>query len=150
MDTTATLDAPCQPDELLVWVRDLDRYPHWLSIVRSAEPAAAVRDDPGPAWSVELRGAIGPLARSKRLRMVRVEATDGHVRFERREADGRSHSPWVLEADVSDFAGGSRLVMHLHYGGALWGPLLERLLGDEIEASRPRLLACLPGGAQSA
>jgi hypothetical protein len=30
--------------------------------------------------------------------------------------------------------------MHLHYGGSLWGPVLERLLSDEIERSRPRLL----------
>ena len=32
---------------------------------------------------------------------------------------------------------GSRLVMHLHYGGSLWGPVLEHMLGDEIENSRP-------------
>jgi hypothetical protein len=30
--------------------------------------------------------------------------------------------------------------MHLHYGGALFGPVLERVLGDEIERSRGRLL----------
>jgi len=33
--------------------------------------------------------------------------------------------------------------MNLHYGGGLWGPVLERLLGDEIERSKPRLLALL-------
>jgi hypothetical protein len=66
------------------------------------------------------------------------------VVFERQEHDGRSHSPWLLEATVSDGeAGGSRLTMHLHYGGGLWGPLVERLLADEIERSRPRLLALL-------
>jgi hypothetical protein len=31
--------------------------------------------------------------------------------------------------------------MTLHYGGALWGPVLERLLADEIERGRARLLA---------
>jgi hypothetical protein len=31
--------------------------------------------------------------------------------------------------------------MQLHYGGGLWGPVLERILGDEIERSKPRLLA---------
>jgi hypothetical protein len=25
--------------------------------------------------------------------------------------------------------------MHLHYGGSLWGPVLERLLGDTIDAA---------------
>jgi hypothetical protein len=53
----------------------------------------------------------------------------------------------VLEADVSPTADGSRLTMHLHYGGGLWGPILERLLGDEIERSRPRLLACVRSAA---
>jgi hypothetical protein len=66
------------------------------------------------------------------------------VVFERRELDGRSHSPWVLSAEVEpDGDAGSRLTMRLHYGGGLWGPVLERLLGDEIEQSKPRLLALL-------
>ena len=33
--------------------------------------------------------------------------------------------------------------MHLHYGGSLWVPMLDRLLADEIERSRPRLLGLL-------
>ncbi len=33
------------------------------------------------------------------------------------------------------------LTMHLHYGGALWGPVLERLLADEVEAGQQRLRA---------
>jgi hypothetical protein len=31
--------------------------------------------------------------------------------------------------------------MRLHYGGRLWEPLVERLLRDEIEVSKRRLLA---------
>ena len=61
--------------------------------------------------------------------------------FERRETDGRHHSHWRLRADVSRRDGGSALAMELHYGGTLWGPVLERLLTDEIERSRQRLLA---------
>jgi hypothetical protein len=41
---------------------------------------------------------------------------------------------------VSALGDGSSLAMRLHYGGSLWGPVLERLLGDEIQRSRPRLL----------
>jgi hypothetical protein len=67
------------------------------------------------------------------------------VRFERRELDARSHSPWVLQADVSAVDGGSLLTMRLHYGGSLWGPVLQRLLGDEIERSRVRLLDRVAG-----
>ncbi len=147
MDVTATLAAPCDPATLFAWVEDLARYPSWLEIVPRAMAVEADGGDPGPAWSVDLRGRLGPLARSKRLRMVRtVDEVPTAVRFERRELDGRHHAPWVLRADVAAADEGSRLTMHLHYGGSLWGPLLERMLGDEIERSRPRLLALVAGG----
>ena len=91
---------------------------------------------------MELRATLGPLARSKRLRMIRTLDDAGHIRFERAEVDGRNHSPWVLDATVVEpIADGSRLEMTLHYGGSFGGNLLERLLSDEIEASKPRLLA---------
>ena len=126
------------------WVDDLARYPQWLDIVPRADAAPAVDDDPGPAWTVDLRGRLGPFARAKRLRMVRTASTDpAHVRFERAERDGRQHSAWVLDATVEGTEEGSRLTMRLHYGGRLWVPALDRLLPDEIERSRPRLLACL-------
>jgi hypothetical protein len=38
------------------------------------------------------------------------------------------------------------LTMRLHYGGFLGGPLVEKLLADEIERSRPRLYAAVTGG----
>jgi hypothetical protein len=135
VDVTATLDAPCSPVDLYDWVVDLGRYPRWLEI-----------EGDEPAWKVDLRGRLGPFARSKRLRMVRtVDDAPTHVVFERRERDGRSHSPWLLEATVApvDSSGSSTLTMHLHYGGGLWGPVLERMLTDEIAKSKPRLLALL-------
>jgi hypothetical protein len=144
VDVTADLVAPCSPAELFAWVDDLGRYPQWLDIVPRAEAVAAHDGDPGPAWSVDLRGRLGPFARSKRLRMVRTvhEPTD-RVRFERLEHDGRQHAGWVLAVEVAAVDGGraSRLSMHLHYGGGLGGPLVERLLADEITRSKPRLLA---------
>jgi hypothetical protein len=145
VDVTADLDAPCAPAELFEWVDDLGRYPQWLDIVPRAVPDEAHPDDAGPAWSVDLRGRLGPLARSKRLRMVRTALAPGQVRFERVEHDGRRHSPWVLEASVDETDGGSRLRVHLHYGGSLVGPIVERLLADEIARSRPRLLALVAG-----
>jgi uncharacterized protein YndB with AHSA1/START domain len=144
VDVTATLEAPCPPEALFEWVEDLNRYPQWLDIVPSA-----VADSDGvgeAAWIVDLWGRLGPFARSKRLRMVRTERTAPHrVVFTRHERDGRTHSPWVLHADVEPTSGGeaARLTMRLHYGGSLWGPVLERLLRDEIERSKPRLLALL-------
>ena len=73
--------------------------------------------------------------------MARTVHEPGRVRFERVEHDGRQHAPWVLAAEVSATDTGSRLRMHMHYGGSLVGPLIERLLADEIDRSRPRLLA---------
>lgn len=141
MDVTASLDAPCAPEELFVWVDDLARYPDWLDIVPRAVAVAAHPDDGGPAWAVDLRGRLGPFARAKRLRMVRTASEPGrHVRFERGEHDGRDHSTWVLDALIDVTPDGSRLTMRLHYGGRLWMPALDRVLTDEIERSRPRLL----------
>lgn len=146
MDVVATLDAPCPPTALFPWVDDLERYPDWLDIVPRAVPTPAQPDDVGPAWSVDLRGRLGPFARAKRLRMVRtaLEAPT-HARFERAEHDGREHSSWVLDATVEDAADGCRLTMRLHYGGRLWMPALDRLLADEINRSRPRLLERVAG-----
>ena len=143
MEIVADLDAACSPGELFGWVEDLTRYPQWLEIVTRAEP---MEDDGNePAWAVDLRGRMGPLARSKRLRMVRTgHDVPHHVVFERAELDGRNHSPWMLRAEVLEGAKdpeGSTLRMTLTYGGGLFGPVLERVLRDEIERSRARLLA---------
>ena len=144
MDVTAELDAPAPPSALFAAVEDLDRYPSWLDIVPRAERVAGVASDPGPAWSVDLRGRLGPLARSKRLRMVRTDhEPEPLARFERAEVDGRRHSPWVLTATVRPTDVGSHLTMGLHYGGGLFGPVIERILVEEIERSKPRLLAIL-------
>jgi hypothetical protein len=146
VDITATLDAPCPPEQLFTWVEDLGLYPRWLDIVPRSVATDAHEEDAGPAWSVDLRGRLGPFARTKRLRMVRtLHHPPSAVRFERVEHDGKQHSPWVLDAAVTLLDGGSRLQMHLHYGGRLWMPQLDRLLTDEIERSRPRLRALVEG-----
>ena len=138
MELAADLDAPCPPAELFAWVSDLARYPSWLSIVTRAEAYAG---EP-LAWSVDLRGRVGPFARSKRLRMVRTTFEPPRLAvFERQEDDGRQHAAWVLRAEVTPMAGeASHLAMRLRYDGALWGPVIERLLADEIEQGRLRLL----------
>lgn len=155
MEIVAEMDADCSPEELFAWVDDLARYPDWLEIVTRAEPAdspvgvgvgVCVGSD-GPAWAVDLRGRVGPLARSKRLRMVRtLRETPNRVRFERSELDGRSHSPWTLEAEVTGGAAASHLTMRLRYGGGLFGPVLERILRDEINRSRQRLAGLVENG----
>jgi hypothetical protein len=141
------------PDAVLAVVSDLATYPRWLDLVTRAEPMESEDGDLGPAWDVELRGKVGPLARSKRLRMVRVEDGTpegrGAVRFERREVGDRSHSPWVLTAEVASSAvgdgTGSTLTMRLHYGGSLWGGVLDRVLADAVDRGRSRLPQVISG-----
>ena len=130
-------------------VRDLAKYPQWLDIVHGVQVDQALAGE-DCAWIVELRGKVGPFARSKRLRMVRTgnqkpgNQKPGFVVFERRELSARRHSSWVLTADIFEVDNGSTLKMHLHYGGALFtGGVLERLLAEQIGEGRERLLQLL-------
>jgi hypothetical protein len=161
MQTRAELIAPCNAGEVFAHVADLSSYPQWMgglvhSVVRHEDEANAEL-----AWEVELRSRIGPLARSKKLRMVRTEFVEGRLAvFERREVDGREHSVWRLEArvialnpaesvteSVTDSVTGevnSHLVMTMTYEGRLWtGGILEKVLQDEIDSGRDQLLAIL-------
>jgi hypothetical protein len=125
------------------WIDDLARYPQWLTIVPRAVTAEPAPGDLGPAWSINLRGKVGPLSRSKRLRMVRTTTGPHEVVFERHELDGQEHAAWILRALLTPVGRGTNLAMHLHYSGGLWEPLVERLLRDEIDRSKARLLALL-------
>ena len=145
VDVTAELDADCPPEVLFEWVDDLGRYPSWLDIVPRAEPGRGHGRAAGLA--VDLRGRLGPLARSKRLRMVRtVHEPPSTAVFERRSSTAGPTRPGCC-------APRSRRSTPVPRRGpqpaddapplrrrALWGPVLERVLGDEIERSRPRLL----------
>ena len=141
MEITERLEVPCAPAELFHHIDDLDRYPSWMRLVHAAERV----DDPDdrPAWTVELRARVGPLARSKRLRMVRSETVaDQLVVFERAELDGRVHARWALRAELEPTPGGSVLTMRLSYSGSLWtGGLLDRVLDDEIRRGSASLIA---------
>jgi hypothetical protein len=139
------LVAPVPASELFEHVGDLDKYPAWMPLIHEVEslPEAA---DGSPVWSVELRATVGPFARSKRLRMRRSEhRVDRLAVFERSETDGRQHSPWILRAELtsdSDLATSTRLTMTLAYGGSLWaGPVLERVLDDQVRRGSDALLA---------
>lgn len=141
MEIERQLLAPCGADELFPFLDDLGRYPAWMGLiheVRVAETGAA--ED--AAWDVELRAQVGPLARSKRLRMVRTDrVAPVSVVFERSEVDGRKHAPWLLRADLAPASTGTELTMTLRYGGGLWtGAVLERVLDDQVRRGSERLL----------
>ena len=134
MDIRVDINLPCSAAKLTPFIDDLAQYPAWMGLVHAVVP-----EETG-IWQVELRGKIGPFARSKRLRMMQVETSEPHhVRFERQENDGRSHSVWVLDAQVTEVGAFSTLNMTLHYGGRLFSSVVERAMHDEIEASKQRL-----------
>lgn len=145
---------------LFAHVESLDAYEAWMPVVHSVDAEAT---DPGspPAWTVELRTNVGPLARSKRLRMERTEhVTDRRAVFERKENDGRTHSSWVLRADLAPSddttsptlnrattttsataATSTTLTMTLSYGGSLWtGAVLQRSLDEQVRRGSEALL----------
>ncbi len=118
------------------WVRDLARYPEWMPLVHSAVP----EPDEDAAWNIELRAKVGVFARSKRLRMVRTVDGDKHLVFERRERDGRVHSPWTLEVILVDSGVGCSVTMEMHYGGSLWtAGVLDRVLAHHIAEGKKGL-----------
>jgi hypothetical protein len=149
VDVSSGLDAPYAAEVVFPWVADLGRYPAWLDIVKRVDPDPDVGLGPqgSDSWTVELRARLGPVARSKRLRMVRtVYELNRSVRFERAELDGRDHSSWVLEVSLAPTGAGCRLTMGLHYAGGSLAPLVQRLLTEEIRRSGRRLLDGIAAG----
>ena len=127
------------PHEVFEHVSRLDRYPPWMRLVHKVEPLEP--DDGRPAWWVELRARVGPFARSKQLRMVRVAMEeDRSVRFERIQPDERDHANWILSARLEPAAGGTTMTMDLAYTGDLWtSGVLGRVLEEEIKRGRTNL-----------
>lgn len=143
-------DIVAPPDTVLPWVSDLERYPQWTHLLHRVDPETS-GESRARAWQVELRGKIGPFARSKRLRMEQVPSTrTGHARFERRELDGLEHGVWILDVSVDPGSapGTSHVSVVFEYQGGLWSGAIERLLRDEIESSKKRLAALVAGGDQ--
>lgn len=125
--------------ELAAVLADLGTYPAWLEVVHTVEAAPAVAGDAGPAWYITLRAQIGRLARSKRLRVVRTVASDERVRFERSEADERTHAQWVMDATIIDRGPGAEADFTLRYDGGLWSTVLDAVLGDQVGSATQRL-----------
>ncbi len=138
MDQTISTTAPAAPTKVYEIVADLNTYQHWLNLIHAVEHAEATPDDVGPAWWVTLRAKVGPFARSKRLRMVRVVTNEPTlVRFERGELDGKDHSAWVMQATVgaTDDPAESAVEVTLHYDGDLWSGVLDSVLGGVIDSA---------------
>ena len=138
MQLSESVQIAASPDTVFPHIAALDAYPPWLRLVHRVERLDG--DEPA-AWSVELRARVGPIARSKQLRMERVELVPDRLAvFERAEVDGREHARWALRAELEPTSHGTVLTMHLAYDGGLWaGGLLDRVLAAEIERARDGL-----------
>jgi hypothetical protein len=146
MRTTESVVVDVAPEVVYPFVADLAAYPAWMRLVHDAE-RLDVGDGDAPAWSVEIRAQVGPFARSKRLRMERVDAVPGRFAvFERAEVDGRDHARWALRVELDDGSSESdqpstTVRMHLAYDGRLWtGGVLEKVLDDQIRRGRQGLV----------
>jgi hypothetical protein len=134
VDATFRARIACRVGVVAAAVADLGTYPDWLGIVHAAVPDGEL------AWLVDLGAGIGPLRRTKRVRMTRRAASDAGARFERDERDGLTHPAWVLDAELQPAGPGeTELVMHLHYGGAPQLPLLDVVLGQQAARAGARL-----------
>jgi len=134
----ATIDAP--PERVYDTLASLEAYPSWLDLVSRVEPAEPVTGDPDAAWWVTLRAKVGPFARSKRLRMVRVIAHRATgLRFERSEIDGRDHANWTLDVGIDGDLLKTNVAVMLAYEGGLWTTPLEAVLGRQLTEAIPRL-----------
>ncbi|MDJ0770408.1 MAG: SRPBCC family protein [Ilumatobacter sp.] len=139
MRTSESVVVPAAPAIVFPHVARLDAYPSWLGLVHQAVPDGGEADR--PAWLVELRARVGPVARSKQLRMQRIDLVDERLAvFERAEQDGREHARWALRAELEPVEEGTQVTMHLAYDGRLWvGGILERVLDEEIRRGRTGL-----------
>ena len=61
MDIRVDVNLPCSAKELWPFIDDLAQYPSWTGLVHTVVPEGE------GVWQVELRGKIGPFARSKRM-----------------------------------------------------------------------------------
>lgn len=150
MDIDAAADLPVPIAVAFAALADLSTYPRWLGIVQSAVPAEAIGGDAGPAWWVDLGARLGPLRRTKRVRMVRTDASEpDRVRFERVEHDGRTHADWVLTGTLTARGEAAcHLAMHLHYSGTRALPVADLVLAAEIRRAGGRLAAMLTADAE--
>jgi hypothetical protein len=131
---SVSVDSPTEV--VMPIVADLATYPDWLGLVHLAAP---IPGEEG-VFLVTLRAKIGPLARSKKLRMVRTEYNNHAVRFERDETDGREHSNWVMAVTAeSSPKSGTDLEITLSYDGDLWSAPLEVILDSQSGKAGKRL-----------
>ena len=104
MGQTATVHAVSRvrlradPAAVRAVLADLSTWPEWLDVVTASQPEPGGRP---PAWKTRLGFKVGPVELGTDVRLELVEDSPRHLRFERREDDGRDdHSVVVLDVTL--------------------------------------------------
>lgn len=146
MNVEESFDVPCAPEVLFAITEDLANISPWLDLLGAAVPASPDPSDVGPAWDATFVVKLGPLTKTKDVRLVRIEHEPyKSVVYERHEIPTEGKDPskiamWRLTLKVSPTNDGSSLFVNVFYGGDALGDMAEGILTKELNKSKPALL----------
>ena len=130
------VDLDGSPEQIFATLKDLANYQNWLGFIDTVDT-----DGGDASWIVTLRAQVGPFARLKKLRMMRVEElVPESIRFSRRETDSKDHSDWDLHVTINEKEGvGCSVQMVVSYSGRFWSVPLQAVFTSHVEAAKVRL-----------
>ena len=126
-------------EQIFSALSDLANYKNWLGFIDTIDTVDAAGG--GACWIVTLRAQVGPFARLKKLRMVRVEEDFPElIRFSRKETDSKDHSDWDLHVTINENEGvGGSVQMVVSYSGRFWSVPLQAVFTSHVETAKVRL-----------
>ena len=126
-------------EQIFSALSDLANYKNWLGFIDTIDTVDA--DGGSACWIVTLRAQVGPFARLKKLRMVRVEEDFPElIRFSRKETDSKDHSDWDLHVTINEKEGvGCSVQMGVSYSGRFWSVPLQAVFTSHVETAKVRL-----------
>ena len=130
------VDLDGSPEQIFDALANLANYQNWLGFIDTVDT-----DGGDASWIVTLRAQVGPFARLKKLRMVRVEENfPESIRFTRRENDSKDHSDWDLYVTIKQQEDvGCSVQMIVSYSGSFWSVPLQAVFTSHVEAAKVRL-----------
>ena len=126
-------------EQIFSALSDLANYKNWLGFIDTIDTVDA--DGGSACWIVTLRAQVGPFARLKKLRMVRVEEDFPElIRFSRKETDSKDHSDWDLHVTINEKESmGCSVQMVVSYSGGFWSVPLQAVFTSHVETAKVRL-----------
>ncbi len=133
-ELNATVNKPL--DSVWPVVSDLATFPQWIEIVDTVVVDAG---EP-PAHFVILKARLGPISRSKKLRMVQTARggesdpeANNSVTFERQETHDIEVAMWKMNVTAcSTGESSTQLSISLSYDGELWLPAFGAILDSQV------------------